>query len=338
VVNELDGGGGIPAEYKLVNRGSNGYRVELNVSFDAGLPADSVDAGLFTSRTTTQVNECLSSYGGQLTGPGGERLDIVLGNPSGPPVPPPITIGFDQSADARPNARTWSGSMVTTLPGSQVTAPNCATILHELLHRLGLVDEYEERATGHHIDPATGGLAYVEKGAEEGYLGSDCRARGPRDSVMAHQDEAVTRPQGAYRAFSCSCEGLASSQLSACRTALAGSSDSALECPKEVGGGGAGARISMPGVPAPTGPALAAYNAVTPGISADGNSRTFRSYTPPRSILDPAHFRAITQPGCASANRLLYTCSRAAYATSRAHAGSGCPRLPAACGTEGWLR
>ncbi len=334
VINERDVGTSIAAEYKLQNRGSGVFRAELNVTFDAGLAAG-LAASDFSSRTTTQVNQCLNTYKDQLKGPSGERIEIVLGNPSGPPPAPPITIEFDQRAEARANAQVWSGSMVTTLPGSTQTAPDCPVILHELLHRLGLIDEYEETAIGHHVDPSTGGLISGETGAVGAYTSADCRSRGPEDSIMSNHIAAIDRASGRYSALSCSCGGLPSRELETCRAGVAGMAESATECPRYAAGS---SLASLPASPPPTAPQLTAYNNATPGLSADGNTRTVRSHVAPRSLLHPAHFRAITQPGCASANRGLYTCSRSAYATSRAHGGDGCPRLPAVCGTEAWLQ
>lgn len=61
-----------------------------------------------------------------------------------------------------------------------------------------------------------------------------------------------------------------------------------------------------------------------------------------RSLLYPAEFRAITQPGCVDVNRLYYMCSREAHKTSKAHYGKDrCATvLPAECLKDNgaWLK
>ena len=60
-------------------------------------------------------------------------------------------------------------------------ATDCATLLHEVLHLLGLVDEYKEAAT-EIPDPVTGKNRPVD---------FQCRPLGPPDSIMSSHFSAV---------------------------------------------------------------------------------------------------------------------------------------------------
>jgi hypothetical protein len=177
---------------------------------------------------------------GMLRGPDGQSLRISL-LPPGTTEPGPAEI-TRRGNRYRSDSANWAAGI------------SCATILHETLHLLGLVDEYPEQAIGYRYDPRTGLIQSVEDRAEQ--AASDCRAVGPADSIMNDEE--------------------------------------------------------------------AAWKASRP--------------------LYPAHFRAITQPGCAAVNGLYYQCAASAYLNSRRSYGSfQCPARPRACRAEAsekgeWLR
>jgi hypothetical protein len=186
------------------------------------------------------ANQCLEQLNPRLQGPGSQSLNIRLVEEVGsPPIPPnPIAV---VSADARSNSLAWEEDIT------------CDVVVHELLHVLGLIDEYQETAIGYHETNGHLSPAAANNLLPISVPSYNCRSVGPGNSIMHYTNWAVG----------------------------------------------------------------------TPG-----------------ALLRPAHFRAITQPGCASANRLYYACAQDAYETSIGNLGNGCARnLPPECRNgEAWLQ
>lgn len=110
-----------------------------------------------------RAQECYDAAAPKMRGPHGEFMRIALSTSRPFLIQPdvvPIII--------RPSG---SGSSV----GAWGEDANCALIVHETLHLLGLVDEYKPRTV------ARNGENYPE---------FSCRAIGPDDSIMAFQDLA----------------------------------------------------------------------------------------------------------------------------------------------------
>ena len=155
---------------------------------------------------------------------------------------------------------------------------------------------------------------------------------------MNGQARAANEATGSYDAFVCSCEGRTGTALEQCRASLATLSGTSLGCPQN-----ATPRDRLSGTGTPPADVLAAIEARPTGLAGDGLSFSGRRVTPPRAtLLQPAHFRAITQPGCAAANSLYYQCARASQLTSSGHGapGGSCLRgLPSEYSNpEAWLR
>jgi hypothetical protein len=232
---------GINAYFLLSRPSANEHLAQIPLRF---IPSDR------DQEFRERANFCLDGFHENLLGPGGHSLRIELIEEdlaSGrPPLPTTIQI---QSDDYRANSLNWDGDI------------NCSTILHEILHLLGLVDEYKERWIGYHLN-AEGGLIQSSQISDRPYSKFSCRSLGPPSSVMANQEAAVLK------------------------------------------------------------------------------TNVFRKNGDMVSLLRPAHFRLITQPGCESANRLYYACSQGAYQTRYEGLGQGCERQrPSACqDPEAWLR
>jgi hypothetical protein len=220
-----------PPRFRLSQPTANGFVAEVYAPFT---PADK------SAALTAHTSSCLNSYAPRLTGPNAERLSIrLVTDPGSPAIPAnPIEV-------LPPGSRSHSSAWKEDI--------DCATILHEMLHVLGLIDEYEERWMGYHSEGGQLKSTGLENFGEVPIRSYNCRSHGPESSVMYYQTYAV---------------------------AAAG------------------------------------------------------------SLLSPAHFRAITQPGCAAANRLYYACTRDAYVTSSASLGEGCSRnTPPECrNASEWLR
>ncbi|OFZ82101.1 MAG: hypothetical protein A2583_12025 [Bdellovibrionales bacterium RIFOXYD1_FULL_53_11] len=176
------------------------------------------------------TGKCLASVRSRLRGPYGEFLNIRLAPVDYPDnlAPKLNIIKVSKSFFVRSTAERWEKN------------PGCSTIIHELLHLTGLVDEY--------YDPKY-----------------RCRHYGPDQSIMSDHE----------RAF---------------------------------------------------------YTAGLHWIK-----KLFRLKSDP-SILRPAHFRAITEPGCTDRNPLYYRCIYDAYGQFKRNGGRGCRKnVPKQCLKSNWM-
>src|SRR5262249_54052886 len=94
---------------------------------------------------------------------------------------------------------------------SGLWTPNitCDVVLHETMHVLGLVDEYQETSDGA-IVGADGKVRFVDDIATAGkgetaFNEQDCRIQGPSDSLMAHQYAAYDKYKQSYHVVRCNC-------------------------------------------------------------------------------------------------------------------------------------
>ncbi len=349
------------AGYRLRRRAADApastpdYTAELNLNFVVP-PEAPVTAGSPTPQPIDPrgvVEQCLRSAGPYLRGPDGQQLGIRLVDGAGSDAPPPIDIRIG-AAGMRANSREYPRELVETGVDAFRQAGNCETVTHEILHLLGLVDEYQEEMIGFVHDPATGEIVHVEDRGSSRHAGAsaatsptpdylrafNCRALGPPDSVMSDPHRAFGAVQGAYVTETCQCpmsgkEAVAGDR-DRCEAAISTWAD-ANACPP--GAISYAARTPVEGAPSGY---RESFESGTRGF-VPPHSYVIRRIAPPArsSLLHPAHFRAITQPGCEGANQTYYQCAQRAYETSEGNFGSGCSRAEnPACSTPGdaWLR
>lgn len=228
---------GVSSAYTLTRLNKNTFIATINYKYSfektnpLGVLLDEMEKAFQFYLHSAQ--QCLDRYNPDLKGPNGEQLLIQLQqfHPVSPPPPEKeLSIALEK---IRETMSRWN--IVT----------DCPTVLHEALHALGLVDEYEETTIK---ETSTNLNAY------------NCRVRGPEDSIMR---------------------------------------------------------------------SLAALNAYK---KAGRNS-----------ILYPAQFRVITEPGCSDVNHIYYGCAQLAYAPSVNQDGEErCPTsIPLPCldeSTFSWLQ
>jgi hypothetical protein len=118
--------------------GADRYEIVLNYQFDTN------DAGVIPF-----VNKCFARMSPYLIGPNGEQINLRLPVASDKIVPHAHPVTVSPACGDRGEALCWTENY------------DCATVLHETMHHLGLVDEY---------------LDYRTK----------CRSGGPLDSLMTN--------------------------------------------------------------------------------------------------------------------------------------------------------
>lgn len=309
--------------YRLRRVGEKDFEAELTLEFSQDGISDSKLRELNT-KMIERTNACLRTANRALTGPAGETLKVkVAAQSSNPQSDPPKSAVKINPQLKRANSAEWSEA----LP--------CTTIVHEVMHLLGLCDEYRESSSGYVRirNPQTGAeeLKRVDDGAEIPLY--DCRAKGPDDSLMsAHWTAyAATFPAQSERLYCTSntCKETLRKQVGIEKINI-----QAL-CKK------IGCAIGVPRSAWDT--HLDSTNEPRNGLIEDSDGFamiTGVELPPKRSLLYPSQLRSILEPGCTS-NLNYYLCAAEAYRTSKESdpSGQGCQFTPrrASCQSEDWV-
>lgn len=304
---------GMEHYYKLTKTGENEFEAALDLRFRLPPLAKNAKPNAPTSESNLQsemkkkVNQCLSIANKALLGANGEKLHIRIAEENEPkPKPPAVKISIAPSSLSIHSSRRYTKDI------------SCSEITHELLHLMGLVDEYSEERFGYERDPTTGALHFAVGAADKAAY--DCRAIGKNNSIMSSHDEAFSSVFNYWdipTIIKCSCD-----EPNLCKKMIDKfKSTSSDTCPDSTS-------ISYYG---------RFEDSDFDKYSNDGNFYDnenqvivmARGFTPSKgkSLLLPAHFSAITQPGCKQ-NFPYYQCSIEAYQTSKEHGGNGCLMNP----------
>ncbi len=370
--NRISGntGSGLDSKYlltKLPNKnGKPAFRVTLDIVFRKNGIIDFDPS--FHTYFKQKAEKCLSEIKDFLKGPNGETLEISLlaDSPQEINLPPDFSIHVG-SKEVRDSSFEWS-------PNS-----DCSTITHEILHHLGLVDEYTETSSGFVVQENGTIRHQEEKAIKPEY---DCRINGPKDSIMADPLNAFNKILPGKEILYCECVDLVL--------------PAEIDRPLELGPVGEPSGVAqknspeeekkirddlenravesekkcfdtLKGISLQSGLCPQGTRAITKEItyssweksqtprdelteaekfeidrSQHRRSIRVRDKEVRSSLLYPAQFRAITEPGCSLSNKVYYLCAREAYKTSRASYGKDrCDvGLPKECreGGDAWLR
>lgn len=286
----------VPAMYGLSRTTEKSFLVEVRAKYSKGkgYPEASATDAQVNEKYKKLVSTCLKDYEGKLKNEktGQEVVLRLTENTSVPEIPIEILAN-----GIRSNALGYEADI------------SCPVVLHEMLHLLGLPDEYPD-----------------QPGLNEPHM--DCRPFGPVNSIMRdhNQAEKALAPRPVYEVAMCECEvkGTACWELSA--------KSNGKECPK-------GAKLVYQKFDASMRTSLNALNTGERFVLDLAKMREAGFEAPKKqSIMFPAHFRAITEPGCRDVNDNYYQCSQNAYRFSKPTAGVdlgdpslGCKPTPAAC-------
>lgn len=167
----------VKQKYRLSRTAAKEFQVDINMSFT---PADK------DVEMKKHVQKCMDKTNGKLLGPDSQKLTLKLTNDSAVP-----SNGIEVMPEGhRSNSLQWE------------TGIDCETVTHEMMHLLGLVDEYQEKWLGNVYHPDTGQISRYEDGPGE--KGSkyetvfNCRVHGPDNSLMSHQGDAFTAVNGKF--------------------------------------------------------------------------------------------------------------------------------------------
>lgn len=289
-------------KYVLERINKDEYKIKLNLLF-RGNKIFQDKPKKMGRKMQTRINKCLEEMNPKLLGPDREKITIEL-------IPwaekhldkykEIKSIVFVDDKVERQNSHLYE---------SQI---DCDTILHEIFHLLGLVDEYKE----------TLNILPFEK---------DCRSIGPNDSVM-RDSASARRVVRSVSTCECSdtklCKSFSEEEVKALKSCPSGYSTFTLSTYFIKDPKGSGNWVEE------------TANEYRPGKS--GTIFTlppvFDSERITDSVLYPAHFRAVIFPGCKAKNAVYYSCARDAYFRPWKVVGT-CSQKPAACRTESdWLK
>lgn len=307
---------GVKSNYLIHRKSKNSYEIQipLNIYDDNFRGAVAKLFGLSKTATEAEMEKaikyCTSHFSNYLKGPSGERVSIK-----------PILSkdkksiwhwGLETDVSIKdPNYRSHSKAYESDI--------DCQTILHELLHLTGLVDEYQENDNA---ERSKSGKLY------------DCRALGPDESIMSDQHMGfalakATKESEGEKVFKVSAE--------VCGKRLNPPPDLSETCLwytnekfifrnhvqiKDFLLRESSRRLDFD----PAVPLKVRFRKVE-------QLEEIKPYSP----LLPAHFRAMIYPGCKRKNSLYYKCAKFAYKTSSSESNLDC-NLPIECRNYDWLK
>ena len=175
---------GLRQAYVLVRERVQSWKAYLNFEFQAesDLERDELPSSYRTTKNLRgdlnrfyqdRFSRCLVEFDGKLKDRYGREVLLRLWNSSSVvPKPPKVEITIQQ-AEFRSNSDNYSADI------------GCSTIVHEALHKMGLVDEYEER--WNKLNPNLFKRMFLER-----YVpvtdrpANDCRSLAPRPTMMSN--------------------------------------------------------------------------------------------------------------------------------------------------------
>ena len=134
--------------YDLKREADGSYSIPLKLKFSPAGYDGPVPEGYVHKYYLNKVQECMDTANQKLLGPNGEKLKIVI---NGPKENESQTCKKDDTIDISIKSHKYRSSHK-----SYKSDIKCPAITHEVLHLLGLCDEYKEEKRGHYVDPKTG--------------------------------------------------------------------------------------------------------------------------------------------------------------------------------------
>lgn len=268
-----------------------------------------------------RLDQCMNEANKYFKGPGGQSLKIKIERPSvayktvqkSPDKKNSyhmtsewgsekiVKINLHQDHDFRTNSKNHSETL------------NCETQIHEILHLVGLCDEYQEVTRGYIRDPVTGKLNIAGANTKnvQRIKEYNCRIRSVDKSVMNDHSTAFKSAKGVWMGEMHRCFYPATNKAKCADLQSRWNGDSKT-CPQN------GRSVySLKEIKNNNNESIAAKK--YKDIDATGGECWISSYEnrfeQAPSLLYPAHFYSITRPGCENYNKVYYACAKRAYLT-----------------------
>ena len=172
-VNNSNGKSKSSVEQKYSLRRDSEYEYSAYLNFDFKLKGKLKNDPEFVNTFKTKVEGCFRKKEHKLVDEMGRKIKLHVFDSAEHqdiPVPKPVSINIQDS-----NPRSDSRNYYYTV--------SCETIVHEALHLMGLMDEYEEKWLGKNTNSLTSIFKPWSNNTDNG-TAFDCRAVGPESSIM----------------------------------------------------------------------------------------------------------------------------------------------------------
>ena len=192
---------GISADYALEKLDAKNYKATIAVDFQNKTSGANVSG----EQMFVRAKQCMDKVSDYLRSPSGEKLQVSLVSPKEalriPSSKRPVTHDVDIKPDGfRSNSRNYEETI------------DCPTITHEVLHLMGLCDEYREKMNILYVDTETGEVLngdrdelreLKKKGLAKTVPMYECRAVATVDSVMSNQHGAFENAVASEKTCEC---------------------------------------------------------------------------------------------------------------------------------------
>ena len=172
-------GTGLNQSYIVKREEDGSYSIPLHIRFLAGPGYDiPIPENEMSAYYVSGVQKCINKANQKLLGPKGERLKIII---NGQESSSSQNNCSNNITDIQIKSKDYRS---THLKYESDIMDDCPLITHEILHLLGLCDEYKEKTNGHYVNAKTGDRISRGKSAEkknisqeeyEFHLDDDCR-------------------------------------------------------------------------------------------------------------------------------------------------------------------
>ena len=160
-------------EQKYSLKRDSEYEFSAYLNFDFKLKGSLKNHPEFTEAFKQKVEGCFRKKEHKLVDEMGRKIKLHVFDPSlhqDIPAPKAVSINL-QNTEPRSDSRNYFHTA------------SCETIVHEALHLMGLMDEYEEKWLGKNTHPITSIFKPWSNNTDKG-TAFDCRAIGPDTSIM----------------------------------------------------------------------------------------------------------------------------------------------------------
>lgn len=308
IVRITDPKDGSPFAFRLTRlpdeKGKTRVEIAVPVEYRSELspdePADEFFKQTRAQATRERVVECLRLASPRLRGPDGEQITLKLAEPSRELPPARVSVRREPHPEFISNAREYANGL------------GCHQLLHETLHLLGLIDEYQDAK-----DPEI----------------LKCYAAKPAGTILSDPEAAWALSYGGVRQRIFEKRGVGNEKQF--RRLLGRVADPALDDestlvstelyagPEEL----AGKRYALKEFPPKSEmDSFSVRYSVIDRHAGDG-----------RSLLRRGHLKKLLYPNCGAVNRVYDDCTRNTFLTEAQIRERGCPTLPKACEDPSWI-
>ncbi|MGZ3773139.1 MAG: hypothetical protein ACXVCY_06180 [Pseudobdellovibrionaceae bacterium] len=280
---------GVPHNYILERLGEKDYKVKLNLHFieNTLLRKDNTPK---TQQIAKKVRDCVDRLNPHLIGPNGEKLAIeILNNDD----------AKNKSLEKIENVIAIDDDVRRAHSKYYGLNSSCDTIGHELLHLMGLTDEYKEPEN----------VEFFQK---------DCRVLGPEDSIMSNHIETTDNDDiFSNKLFIKGCVCLDPTK---CKIYSESQKDQLIFCPVGYSESESFSKFTNEvKIDIKKRQAFGYSLSLPDGFMNMAKQKEIivlsvrKTLRPENSYLYPAQFRVITRPNCKKENRIYYSCAKDSY-------------------------